>query len=141
MSDNFVAIIGTTTRDIELRYTSSGTTVGDVGIAFNERVKGPDGQWEDGDPSFFDVTIWGSLAENAADSISKGTRVSVTGRLKMDSWENDQGEKRTKVKIVADSISPDLRWASASVEKNSKGSGSKRAAASSAVPDDDEAPF
>lgn len=146
MADNFVSIIGTSTRDIEIRYTASGSAVGDLGIAFNERVKDDSGNWTDGDASFFDVTLWGTLAENAAETIPKGTRVAVTGRLKMDSWENDQGEKRTKVKIVADSIAPDLKWATASVTKVKKGEGggSKPASRPAPTPDpheDDEAPF
>ena len=147
MADNFVSITGTTTRDLEVRYIPSGTAVGEVGIAFNERVKGDDGTWEDGPASFFDITIWGEMAENVANSIPKGTRVVVTGRLKMDSWENPEGEKRTKVKIVADSISPDLKWATAEVTKIRKGEGGgskpapRQAPPARAAYGDDESPF
>lgn len=119
MSDTTTTVVGNTTRDIEIKFTNSGQAVGDFGVAVNKRVKGANGEWEDGEPEFYDVTVWGSTAENFAESCPKGTRVMVIGRLQFDTWEKD-GEKRSKVKIVADHVGPELRWATASVEKARK---------------------
>lgn len=143
MSDTTVTLVGNMTRDIELRFTPSGQAVGEFGVAVNKRVKGADGQWEDGDPEFYDVTAWGTLAENAVDTLAKGSRVLVVGRLQFDTWENEAGEKRTKVKVVADHLGPDLRWATATINRNEKGATRPAAApARHATPaDPDEAPF
>lgn len=143
MSDTTVTILGNMTRDIELRFTPSGKAVGECSIAVNKRVKVGDGTWEDGDPEFYDVTIWGDLAEHAIDSLSKGNRVMVVGRLQYVTWETPEGDKRSKVKIVADAFGPDLRWATASVTRSEKGGDSKRPAPAkrAPAPRDDEAPF
>lgn len=143
MSDTTVTLVGNMTRDIELRFTPSGQAVGEFGVAVNKRVKGADGQWEDGDPEFYDVTAWGTLAENAVDTLAKGSRVLVVGRLQFDTWENDAGEKRTKVKVVADHLGPDLRWATATVTRNEKGASKPAATPARRAPtaDPDEAPF
>lgn len=109
-------ITGTMTRDPELKFTPSGMAVAQIGIAVNERVKGDDGKWGDGDASFFNVSIWGQMAENVAESLAKGHRVVVVGSMKMDYWEKD-GEKKSGLKITADSIGPDLRFATAEVVK------------------------
>lgn len=111
-------IVGNTTRDAELRYTSSGRAVCSFGVAVGSRRRNPQTQeWEDGDTSFFDVTAWGTLAENAAESLTKGMRVVVTGRLQQRSWENAEGEKRSKVEVVADDIGPSVRWATVEVTR------------------------
>lgn len=128
MSDTTVTVVGNTTRDIEIKFTNSGQAVGDFGIAVNKRVKGVNGEWEDGPGEFYDVTLWGSHAENFAESCPRGTRVLVAGRLQFDTWENEAGEKRSKVKIVADHVGPDLRWATASVAKVQKGEGGSKPA-------------
>lgn len=143
MSDTTVTLVGNMTRDIELRFTPSGQAVGEFGVAVNKRVKGADGQWEDGDPEFYDVTAWGTLAENAVDTLTKGARVLVVGRLQFDTWENEAGEKRTKVKVVADHLGPDLRWATAAVTRNEKGASKPSAAPTrrASAADPDEAPF
>ncbi|MBK6857529.1 MAG: single-stranded DNA-binding protein [Microthrixaceae bacterium] len=142
MSDTTVTVVGNTTRDVEIKFTNSGQAVGDFGIAVNKRVKGANGEWEDGEPEFYDVTLWGSHAENFAESCPRGTRVMVIGRLQFDTWEKD-GEKRSKVKIVADHVGPDLRWATASVAKVQKGEGGAKPAPrrTTAPVHDDEAPF
>lgn len=119
MTDNTVTLTGNLTRDPELRFTPNGAAVADFGIAINTRRKEGD-QWVDGDPEFYDITCWRQLAENVADTLTKGTRVIVNGRLQYRTWENDQGEKRTKVDIVADSIGPDLRWATAQITRNER---------------------
>lgn len=130
--DNAVFIVGTLTRDPEIRFTAGGQAVTDVGVAQNPRKFNKSTQeWEDGDAMFFDVTLWGTLAENAADTLNKGDRVIVVGALDYQSWETDAGEKRNKVKIKADAIGPDLRWATAEVTKITReggGGGSQRPA-------------
>jgi single-strand DNA-binding protein len=143
MSDTTVTVVGNTTRDIELRFTTSGQAVGEFGVAVNKRVKDDSGQWVDGDPEFYDVTLWGTHAENFADSCPRGSRVIVVGRLQFDTWEKD-GEKRSKVKIVADHVGPDLRWATASIERVTKdGKPASRPAPRASATDayDDSEPF
>lgn len=113
---NTVNIVGNITRDPELRYTPNGASVTTFGVAWNRRYERGGQQVEE--VSFFDVTCWGSLADNVAASLTKGTRVMVTGRLDQRSWETQQGDKRSKVEIVADDVAPSLRWASVEVTRN-----------------------
>ena len=116
--DNNVTITGNATREPELRFTPSGQAVASFGVAVNRRWQNRSTQeWEE-DTSFFDVTCWASLAENAAESVGRGTRVTVTGRLDQRSWETENGDKRSKVEIVADDVAVSLRWATATVQKN-----------------------
>jgi single-strand DNA-binding protein len=117
MADNTVTLVGNVTRDPELRYTPSGQTVATFGLAVNRRWQNRQTQeWEE-QVSFFDVKAWSNLAENIAESVNRGTRVIVTGRLEQRSWETDNGEKRSKVEVVADEVAPSLRWATAQVQK------------------------
>ncbi len=117
MTDNTCTIIGNLTRDPEIRYTPSGATVATFGVAVNRRWRNRQtNEWEE-QVSFFDVKCWSQMAENVAESIHRGTRVIVTGRLEQRSWETDNGEKRSKVEIIADEIAPSLRWATAQVTK------------------------
>jgi len=113
---NTVNIVGNVTRDPELRYTPSGASVANFSVAWNRRYERNGQQVEE--VSFFDIVAWGSLADNASASISKGMRVMVTGRLDQRSWETPQGDKRSKVEITADDIAPSLRWASVEVTRN-----------------------
>ncbi|HMQ27918.1 MAG TPA: single-stranded DNA-binding protein [Acidimicrobiales bacterium] len=120
---NTVNIVGNATRDPELRFTPSGQAVASFGVAVNRRWQNRQTQeWEEA-VSFFDVTCWGQLAENVAESVQKGTRVVVDGRLDQRSWETEQGDKRSKVEIVADEVAPSLRWATASITKNERREG------------------
>lgn len=116
---NTVTLVGNATRDPELRFTSNGQAVTSFGLAVNRRWKNKDDEWEEA-VSFFDVTVWREQAENVAESIEKGSRVFVTGRLDQRSWETDEGDKRSKVEIVADEVGPSLRWATAEVTKNER---------------------
>lgn len=117
---NNVTIVGTLTRDPELRFTPSGQGVASFGLAVNRRWQNKQtNEWEE-TASFFDVVAWGTLGENVAESLTKGARVVVTGRLDQRSWETDSGDKRSKVEIVADEIGPSLRWATAEVSKNER---------------------
>ena len=131
--DNTVTIVGNLTRDPELRYTANGVPVTDVGVAWNTKDK-------DGNESvsFFDVTCWRDLAEHVAESLGKGMRVVVYGRLDQDTWENEEGDKRSKVKLIADEVAPSLRWATATVEKIA--APAKKGAMDRAVPAEGE-PF
>ena len=113
---NNVQIVGNVTRDPELRYTPSGASVTNFSVAWNRRYERNGQQVEE--VSFFDVVCWGTLAENVAASVSKGIRVIVEGRLDQRSWETPQGDKRSKIEITADEVSPSLRWASVEVQRN-----------------------
>mgnify|MGYP002737311411 CR=1 FL=1 len=117
-NDTSVTIIGNATRDPELRWTSGGMPVAEFGVAVNHRQRNAQGEWEDGDTSFFDVTCFRQLAENIAETISKGDSVVVVGSLRQDRWTDDQGNNRSKVKVIADLVGPSLRWATATVDRN-----------------------
>jgi single-strand DNA-binding protein len=120
MADNTVTLVGNVTRAPELRFTNSGQAVAGFGLAVNRRWQNrQSGEWEE-QASFFDVTAWGSLGENAAESLEKGTRVLVTGRLQQRSYETQNGEKRSVVEVVADEIGPSLRWANATITRNER---------------------
>ena len=99
-SFNRVILVGNLTRDIELRYTPQGTAVTDIGLAVNERVK-RNNEWVD-EVNFFDVTLWGRTAEVAGEYLSKGSSILIEGRLKLDRWEQQDGAKRSKIKIIGE---------------------------------------
>lgn len=132
-----VTIVGNVTRDPELRFTPGGLAVCNFGVAVN-RKRGDEEQ-----TSFFDVTAFGDLAEHVAE-LPKGCRVVVVGRLEQQTWDKD-GEKRSKVVIIADEIGPSLRWATASVTKSGgtggAGDGIARPSRRPVRPDLDEEPF
>lgn len=110
MPDTFVSVAGNCVADPELRTANSGTSVLSFAVAVTGRKKNESsGQWENGDTSFFDVVCFGKLAENVADSVSKGKRVMVMGSLRQSSWEKD-GQKRSKIELVADEVGPSLKW-------------------------------
>jgi single-strand DNA-binding protein len=115
MAEQSVTLVGNVTRDPEIRFTTGGRGVASFGLAVNRRYQS-NGEWQE-QTSFFDVVAWGTLGENAAASLNKGTRVVVYGRLEQRSWETENGEKRSKIEVIADEIGPSLRWAKASIEK------------------------
>jgi single-strand DNA-binding protein len=120
MSGNNITIIGNVTRDPELRFTASGQATANFGMAVNRRWQNRQtNEWEEA-VSFFNVVLWRELAENAAESLHKGTRVIVSGRLEQRSWETPDGEKKSVVDIIADEIGPSLRYASAQVTRNER---------------------
>jgi single-strand DNA-binding protein len=98
-SFNRVILIGNLTRDPELRYIPSGTAVTEIGLAVNDRRKGANGEWID-ETTFVDVTLWGRQAEVATEYLSKGSPVFIEGRLKLDSWQDKEGQKRSKLRVV-----------------------------------------
>jgi single-strand DNA-binding protein len=117
---NVVTLVGNITRDPELRFTNTGQATASFGLAVNRRWQNRQTQeWEEA-TSFFDVVCWREMAENAAESLSRGSRVIVTGRLEQRSWETPEGDKRSKVEVVADEVGPSIRWATAQVTKNER---------------------
>ena len=117
---NSITISGNITRDPEMRYTPSGISKVTFGVAVNRSWRNQQSQeWEE-QTSFFNVVCWREMAENVSESLGKGSRVVVTGRLEQRSWETENGEKRSVVEIVADEVGPSLRWATAEVKKNDR---------------------
>ena len=117
MADSTVTIVGNVTRDPEIRYTGGGAAKASFSVAVSRRWQNRQtNEWEE-QTSFLNVVCWREMAENVAESIGKGTRVVVTGRLEQRSWETEQGEKRSIVEIVADDVSASLRFATAEVHK------------------------
>ena len=92
-------------------------------IAVNRRIPDGSGGWKDGEASYFSVNCWRGLAENVAESLTRGTRVVVAGRLQYRAWENQDGDKRSAVEIEADEIGPSLKWATARIERNPRSGG------------------
>lgn len=145
---NNVELVGNLTRDPELRFTPNGQQVAQFGLAVNRRWRNRQtNDWEE-QTSFFDVVCWSELAENVCESLTKGARVMVTGRLEQRSWTTESGDKRSKVEVVADEVGPSLRWATAEVTKVERrtgggGGGGYDAPPPSAAPvyNDDEEPF
>lgn len=116
MVANSVTLIGNLVEDPELRFTPSGVAMAKVRFAVNRRYQ-RGGEWEE-ETSFFGGTLWRDQAENAAESLQKGARVIVTGRLEQRTWETQDGDKRSVVEIAIDEIGPSLRWATASVTRS-----------------------
>src|SRR5215211_2970820 len=117
---NNIDLVGNLTRDPELRYTPGGMAVASFGLAVNARRQNRQtNEWEER-TSFFDVVCWGSLGENVSESLGRGARVMVVGRLEQRSWETQDGDKRSKVEVIADEVGPSLRWATADVTKNER---------------------
>ena len=120
---SIVTIVGNLTGDPELRFTPAGAPVTTVGVAVNRRWQNRDTQqWEES-TSFFNVTCWRDLAQNVSESLEKGARVVVTGRLEQRSWETNDGERRSVVEIIADEVGPSLRWATAEVSRSDRRDG------------------
>lgn len=144
MPDSTVTLVGNMTRDPELRYTASGRGVVSFGVAVNRRYQ-VNNEWQE-QVSFFDVVAWAQLGENVAASMKKGDRVIVFGRLEQRSWDTQEGEKRSKIEVVAEEIGPSMRWATAQVtrtERTKAGDEAPRkpAARPSDPPYGDEEPF
>jgi single-strand DNA-binding protein len=124
MPDNTVTLVGNVTRDPELRFTPTGQAKMTLGLAVNRRWQNRStSEWEE-QTSFFNVVAWRDLAENVAESIQKGARVVVTGRLEQRSWETENGEKRSVVEVSADEIAASMRWATVDVRKVDRRDGS-----------------
>jgi single-strand DNA-binding protein len=126
-ADNHTTIVGNLVEDPELRFTNTGIAVANLRVAVTQRTQ-HNGEWRDGDTSFFKVNVWRGQAENLADSLSKGDRVMVTGRLRQRSWETPEGDKRSVTELEADEVGASLKWATAKVERApSRGNGERNA--------------
>ena len=149
---NNVTLIGNLVDDPELRFTPSGVAMAKLRFAVNRRYQ-RNGEWQE-ETSFFGGTLWRDAAENAAESLQKGMRVIVTGRLEQRTWETQEGDKRSIVEVAIDEVGPSLRWATATVTKTARsdswsgdnaGGGQApvpaAAPAGSGAPAPDEAPF
>src|SRR3984957_8964305 len=122
--DTQITIIGNLVGDPELRYTQSGLAVATFRVASTPRFRdNASGEWKDGDGLFLSCNVWRQAAENAAESLQRGMRVIVQGRLRQRSYETKEGEKRTVYEIEVDEVGPSLRNASAKVTKSSRSSG------------------
>jgi single-strand DNA-binding protein len=126
-----------------LRFTQNGIAVANLRVAVTQRIQ-QDGEWRDGDTSYLKVNVWRGQAEHLADSLGKGDRVMVTGRLRQRSWETPEGDKRSVIEIEADEVGASLKWATAKVERSSlRGNGERtqgRERAAERGGDFDEAP-
>jgi len=119
-----ITVIGNLTDDPELRFTPSGAAVAKFRIASTPRtLDRASGEWKDGDPLFLACSVWRQAAENVAESLQRGSRVIVSGRLRQRSYETKEGEKRTVYELEVDEIGPSLRYATAKVQKMSRSSG------------------
>lgn len=142
--DTNITVVGNLTSDPELRFTPSGATVASFTVASTPRfLDKSSNEWKDGDALFLRCSVWRQAAENTAETLHRGDRVIVTGRLKQRSFETKEGEKRTVVEIDVDEVGPSLKYASARVTKASRGGGSGgntgggQGASSSSGPADD----
>ena len=122
--DTVITVIGNLTDDPELRFTPSGAAVAKFRVASTPRfMDKASGEWKDGEPLFLQCNIWRQAAENVAESLHRGARVIVTGRLRQRSYETREGEKRTVIELEVDEIGPSLRYATAKVQKMSRSGG------------------
>jgi single-strand DNA-binding protein len=122
--DTILTVVGNLTADPELRFTPSGAAVANFTVASTPRMMDRQtNEWKDGDPLFMRCSIWREAAENVAESLTRGSRVIVTGRLKQRSYETREGEKRTVVELEVDEIGPSLKYATAKVNKASRSGG------------------
>lgn len=119
-----ITVIGNLTADPELRFTPSGAPVANFTVASTPRTfDRQTGEWKDGDAMFLNCAVWRQPAENVAESLTKGMRVIVNGRLRSRSYETREGEKRTVFEIEVEEIGPSLRYATAKVTRSSGGGG------------------
>ena len=143
--DIVITVVGNLTNDPELRFTPSGAAVASFTVASSSRyLDKATNEWKDSDPVYMRCSVWRQYAENVAESLTKGTRVIVTGRLKQRSYETREGEKRTVLEMEVDDVGPALRYATAKVNRIARegggggyGSGNGGGAAAGGAPADD----
>lgn len=122
--DTPITIIGNLTADPELRFTPSGAAVASFTVASTPRTfDRQSGEWKDGDAMFLNCSVWRQAAENVTESLTKGMRVIVNGRLKSRSYETREGERRTVFEVEVEEVGPSLRYANAKVNRNPSGAG------------------
>jgi single-strand DNA-binding protein len=121
--ETVITVVGNLTADPELRFTPSGAAVASFTVASTPRnFDKNSNEWKDGDALFLRCSIWRQAAENVAESLQRGMRVVVTGRLKQRSFETREGEKRTVIELVVDEVGPSLKYATAKVNRTQRGS-------------------
>ena len=121
MGDTTITVVGNLTAEPELRYTPTGVAVAALRVAASRRAYDQDsGQWKDAGTLFLSCTAWRQLAEHAAESLTKGSRVIVTGRLRQREYEASDGTKRTVYEVDADDVGPSLKWATAKIAKTTR---------------------
>jgi single-strand DNA-binding protein len=136
-NETALTVVGNLTADPELRYTPEGTALVKFTVASTPRVLDrTSGEYRDGDPLFLTCTAWRDLAEHVAESLSKGARVVVTGRLRLSRWETDEGEKRSAYGLDVDDVGPSLRFATAQVQRMTRTSGRVAPPAGATAPGD-----
>src|SRR5687767_15598158 len=122
--ETVITVVGNLVDDPELRFTPSGAAVANFRIASTPRtLDRQTNEWKDGDALFLSCSVWRQAAENVAESLQRGMRVIVQGRLKQREWETKEGEKRTSYEIDVDEVGPSLKFATAKVVKTQRGSG------------------
>jgi single-strand DNA-binding protein len=122
--DTPITVVGNLVADPELRFTQSGQPVATFRVASTPRIRdNATNEWKDGDSLFLTCNVWRQAAENVAESLQRGMRVIVTGRLKQRNYETKEGEKRTVYEVEVDDVGPSLRNASAKVNRASRGTG------------------
>ena len=132
--ETVITVVGNLTAEPELRFTPSGAAVANFTVASTPRtLDKASGEWQDGEALFLRCNIWRAAAENVAESLTRGSRVVVQGRLRQRNFEHN-GEKRTVVELEVDEIGPSLRYATAKVNKVSRSGGSAAPAAAAADP-------
>ncbi|CAN5182422.1 hypothetical protein BH23ACT9_BH23ACT9_39910 [soil metagenome] len=140
-TENTITVIGNLTKDPDLRYTQAGVAVASLSVAVNRRMMNKQtNEWEDKLDGYFDINIWRDHAENVAESLSKGDRVLVTGRLIKRSYDDREGQTRWVTEIEADEICPSLKWARVTVNRVGRGGGSPRPASGADAPAPSEPP-
>lgn len=122
--ETIICVVGNLVADPELRFTSSGAAVASFTVASTPRtLDRQSGEWKDGDALFMRCSVWRQAAENVAESLTRGMRVMVQGRLTQRSYETREGEKRTSVELQVDEVGPSLKYATAKVNKVSRSEG------------------
>jgi single-strand DNA-binding protein len=122
--ETVITVVGNLTADPELRFTPSGAAVANFTVAATPRTfDRQSGEWKDGDALFMRCNVWRQAAENVAETLTRGMRVMVSGRLRQRSFETREGEKRTVVELEVDEVGPSLRYATAKVTRASRGEG------------------
>jgi single-strand DNA-binding protein len=135
--ETVITVIGNLTADPELRFVPSGAAVANFTVASTPRTfDRQSGEWKDGEALFLRCNIWRQPAENAAESLRRGARVIVSGRLRQRSFETREGEKRTVMEMEVDEVGPSLRYATASVNKATRSNGSSGSSSSGGPSDD-----
>ena len=133
-----ITVVGNLTADPELRFTQAGAAVASFTVASTPRTfDRASGEWKDGEALFLRCSIWRQAAENVAESLTRGMRVIVQGRLRQRSFDTKEGEKRTVIEMEVDEVGPSLRYATAKVNKAARGSGGGGFGGGSGAPADD----